>query len=126
MKEEEEEGPGRSSSASMLRAVGMEEFVTEDEEPWYDQRDLEQGETSPPLWDETMPRPQAVRLIHAGGGRMDGKTEGRRLHPFVKMDKSVCLCTYSVELPLPQLCSLFLPIILILSVVFPRIAPLSD
>ncbi|CAL8304919.1 unnamed protein product [Merluccius merluccius] len=26
----------------MLRAAGMEEFVTEDEEPWYDQRDLEQ------------------------------------------------------------------------------------
>ncbi|CAL8310214.1 unnamed protein product [Arctogadus glacialis] len=26
----------------MLRPGGMEEFVTEDEEPWYDQRDLEQ------------------------------------------------------------------------------------
>ncbi|CAB1444683.1 unnamed protein product [Pleuronectes platessa] len=26
----------------MLRAGGMEEFVTEEEEPWYDQRDLEQ------------------------------------------------------------------------------------
>lgn len=24
-------------------AAGMEEFVTEDEEPWYDQRNLEQG-----------------------------------------------------------------------------------
>lgn len=24
----------------------MEEFVTEEEEPWYDQRDLEQGEGS--------------------------------------------------------------------------------
>lgn len=24
----------------------MEEFVTEEEEPWYDQRDLEQGEAS--------------------------------------------------------------------------------
>lgn len=30
----------------MLRAGRMEEFVTEEEEPWYDQRDLEQGETS--------------------------------------------------------------------------------
>lgn len=29
----------------MLRAGGMEEFITEEEEPWYDQRDLEQGET---------------------------------------------------------------------------------
>lgn len=28
----------------MLRAGRMDEFVTEDEEPWYDQRDLEQGE----------------------------------------------------------------------------------
>ena len=28
----------------MLRAGRMEEFVTEEEEPWYDQRDLEQGE----------------------------------------------------------------------------------
>ncbi|CAG5897609.1 unnamed protein product [Menidia menidia] len=27
----------------MLRAGRMEEFVTEEEEPWYDQRDLEQG-----------------------------------------------------------------------------------
>uniref|UniRef100_G3PIY9 Cerebellar degeneration-related protein 2-like n=2 Tax=Gasterosteus aculeatus aculeatus TaxID=481459 RepID=G3PIY9_GASAC len=26
----------------MLRAGGMEEFITEEEEPWYDQRDLEQ------------------------------------------------------------------------------------
>lgn len=26
----------------------MEEFVTEEEEPWYDQRDLEQGEPTPP------------------------------------------------------------------------------
>lgn len=41
---EEEEEKKRSSSASMLRAGRMEEFVTEDEEPWYDQRDLEQGE----------------------------------------------------------------------------------
>ncbi|MEQ2191341.1 hypothetical protein XENOCAPTIV_026898 [Xenoophorus captivus] len=30
----------------MLRAGRMEEFVTEEEEPWYDQRDLEQGEDS--------------------------------------------------------------------------------
>lgn len=30
----------------MLRAGRMEEFVTEEEEPWYDQRDLEQGEGS--------------------------------------------------------------------------------
>lgn len=29
----------------MLRAGRMEEFITEEEEPWYDQRDLEQGET---------------------------------------------------------------------------------
>lgn len=29
----------------MLRAGGMEEFVTEEDEPWYDQRDLEQGES---------------------------------------------------------------------------------
>lgn len=28
----------------MLRAGRMDEFVTEEEEPWYDQRDLEQGE----------------------------------------------------------------------------------
>ena len=31
----------------MLRPGGMEEFVTEDEEPWYDQRDLEQGREIP-------------------------------------------------------------------------------
>lgn len=30
----------------MLRPGRMEEFVTEEEEPWYDQRDLEQGEAS--------------------------------------------------------------------------------
>lgn len=30
----------------MLRAGRMEEFITEEEEPWYDQRDLEQGEGS--------------------------------------------------------------------------------
>lgn len=30
--------------ALMLRAGRMEEFVTEEDEPWYDQRDLEQGE----------------------------------------------------------------------------------
>ena len=30
----------------MLRAGRMEEFVTEEEEPWYDQRDLEQGEAA--------------------------------------------------------------------------------
>lgn len=30
----------------MLRAGRMEDFVTEEEEPWYDQRDLEQGEAS--------------------------------------------------------------------------------
>lgn len=28
----------------MLRAGRMDEFVTEEDEPWYDQRDLEQGE----------------------------------------------------------------------------------
>ena len=27
----------------MLRAGRMDEFITEEEEPWYDQRDLEQG-----------------------------------------------------------------------------------
>lgn len=30
----------------MLRAGRMEEFETEEDEPWYDQRDLEQGETT--------------------------------------------------------------------------------
>lgn len=30
----------------MLRAGRMEDFVTEEEEPWYDQRDLEQGEVA--------------------------------------------------------------------------------
>lgn len=29
----------------MLSASEMEEFVTEEDEPWYDQRDLEQGES---------------------------------------------------------------------------------
>uniref|UniRef100_A0A087XK48 Cerebellar degeneration-related protein 2-like n=1 Tax=Poecilia formosa TaxID=48698 RepID=A0A087XK48_POEFO len=33
---------GEVHPASMLRAGRMEEFVTEEEEPWYDQRDLEQ------------------------------------------------------------------------------------
>lgn len=35
----------------MLNSGGMEEFVTEEEEPWYDQQDLEQGKTRrhPPL-----------------------------------------------------------------------------
>lgn len=36
----------RRSPVPMLRAGRMEEFVTEEEEPWYDQRDLEQGEAS--------------------------------------------------------------------------------
>lgn len=31
---------------SMLSSGTMEEFVTEEEEPWYDQQDLEQGKTS--------------------------------------------------------------------------------
>lgn len=31
----------------MLSSGTMEEFVTEEEEPWYDQQDLEQGEWSP-------------------------------------------------------------------------------
>ncbi|XP_056262097.1 cerebellar degeneration-related protein 2-like isoform X2 [Pseudoliparis swirei] len=35
-------GGRRGSSASMLCAGRMEEFVTKEEEPWYDQRDLEQ------------------------------------------------------------------------------------
>lgn len=30
----------------MLSSGRMEEFVTEEEEPWYDQQDLEQGKTS--------------------------------------------------------------------------------
>lgn len=29
----------------MLNSGRMEEFVTEEEEPWYDQQDLEQGKT---------------------------------------------------------------------------------
>lgn len=29
----------------MLSSGKMEEFVTEEEEPWYDQQDLEQGKT---------------------------------------------------------------------------------
>jgi len=35
----------------MLCAGRMEEFVTKEEEPWYDQRDLEQGEAdaAPPV-----------------------------------------------------------------------------
>lgn len=28
----------------MRRAAGMEDFSAEEEEPWYDQQDLEQGE----------------------------------------------------------------------------------
>lgn len=36
----------------MLNSGRMEEFVTEEEEPWYDQQDLEQGKASPqhPHW----------------------------------------------------------------------------
>lgn len=30
----------------MLSSETMDEFVTEEEEPWYDQQDLEQGKTS--------------------------------------------------------------------------------
>lgn len=32
----------------MLSSARMEEFVTEEEEPWYDQQDLEQGKTESP------------------------------------------------------------------------------
>lgn len=32
----------------MLSSGRMEEFVTEEEEPWYDQQDLEQGKTRQP------------------------------------------------------------------------------
>lgn len=38
----------------MLRAGRMEEFITEEEEPWYDQRDLEQGESSGVLLDRSV------------------------------------------------------------------------
>lgn len=56
----------------MLRAGRMEEFVTEEEEPWYDQRDLEQGEAPFSSHDVTMP-PSTVTAprgegIPAGGG----------------------------------------------------------
>ena len=55
----------------MLRAGRMEEFVTEEEEPWYDQRDLEQGEAPFSSHDVTMP-PSTVTAprgegISAGG-----------------------------------------------------------
>lgn len=52
----------------MLRAGRMEEFVTEEEEPWYDQRNLEQGE---PLYVFVAPHPQSryppdERLLKGG------------------------------------------------------------
>lgn len=79
----------------MLRAGGMEEFVTEEEEPWYDQRDLEQGETSF-LFSSvcvrrgggvTMPHPQSVfclgfffRINGFMQEGVDGKQGGRCIH----------------------------------------------
>lgn len=90
----------RSSSESMLRAGRMEEFVTEEEEPWYDQRDLEQGEASclcrvsglclfVCVWvgggseGVTMPHPQS--LYPGIKGFLQGEAgwkEERRMHPL--------------------------------------------
>lgn len=36
---------GFPGGSHMLSSGRMEEFVTEEEEPWYDQQDLEQGKT---------------------------------------------------------------------------------
>lgn len=35
--------PNFSGATPMLSPGRMEEFITEEEEPWYDQQDLEQG-----------------------------------------------------------------------------------
>lgn len=34
----------------MLSSGTMDEFITEEEEPWYDQQDLEQGKNTGPPW----------------------------------------------------------------------------
>ena len=36
--------PPPAACGAMRRAARMEDFTTEEEEPWYDQQDLEQGE----------------------------------------------------------------------------------
>lgn len=66
-----------SSAASMLRAGRMEEFVTEEEEPWYDQRDLEQGEPTPPNPTPFLLATAGPPGVHAFRG---GWKTGRRLH----------------------------------------------
>lgn len=66
----------------MLRAGGMEEFVTEEEEPWYDQRDLEQGE-SPIHGPDTPP---------GDGGRPLQKRMTRSGFTHNENGKSACLC----------------------------------
>lgn len=51
----------------MLSSGRMEEFVTEEEEPWYDQQDLEQGKTR-----RRPPCPAASTVPAAGAGRSAG------------------------------------------------------
>lgn len=93
----------------MLRPGRMEEFVTEEEEPWYDQRDLEQGEAS---WvrsvrggscDVTMPHPQS---LHCGiKGFMlegvDGKKRGGCIHCKIH---NVISCTSTMKAVKSCLC----------------------
>lgn len=119
----------------MLRAGRMEEFVTEEEEPWYDQRDLEQGEASfllsqvceggshhvtmdPQSWDSGI-----NGFIQEGVGGEEGggciQCKTHYMHECTHYEN----CT---SLPALHFCSLLLPIILILSVVFPRIVLLCD
>lgn len=61
----------------MLRAGRMEEFVTEEEEPWYDQRNLEQGEPPPgvSLYVCVAPHPQSryPRIKGSSKEELDGK-----------------------------------------------------
>lgn len=64
----------------MLRAGRMEEFVTEEEEPWYDQRDLEQGEAS------CLCRVSGLCLCVCVGGGSEGVTmpHPQSLYPGIK------------------------------------------
>ena len=61
----------------MLSSGRMEEFVTEEEEPWYDQQDLEQGKTrhrppSPqhPLSQRLAPAPVSVSWLPLNKGSL--------------------------------------------------------
>ena len=118
---------GTGSSASMLRAGRMEEFVTEEEEPWYDQRDLEQGEASflrsEVGWGVTFPHPRSPvpRVgFRANGFLQEEEEEEEEVASTVEPGPASPpgAAHPSSLLSPPGCCDL-------VSVLFPRIVPMS-